>query len=341
MTRVTSKHALEFACRSAACRPPTSGGTGGSSKGGGASGGGSGLSAAQEKALKWAESPTRAGMPHPNVVRSLEARGLIERDPATLKFRQTDKGRAALGGGSSNTGDRFDDEVEYEQAARAKLKADQAATPYIVNAWESPHFKTRTAEEVGAMSEADAIKLIQDNDATGRRILEKGVQIRDTQAVGVRANLNVKKTTGITVQTMHKGSSEQLRNGTGMFGGEAIGYGAAPILKNANFSVNQNARAAIASGEKNKFPMASVDGNFQSPTTPNGQRDQQSKFNGVEITFNPMKTHLFVDPDGRAVKGATDVTVVGSKVYARGRIEYYTPQNMPKPARNIPSEAHP
>lgn len=249
-------------------------------------------------------------------------------------------GGTPSGGGGSSSGDRFDDEVEYEQELRRKRKAEEAATPHIVNAWESPHFKVRTAAEVGAMSEDEAIKLIVDNDATGRRILDKGVEIRDTQAVGVRANLNVKKTTGITVQTMHQGTSEQLRNGTGLFNGEAIGYGAAPILKNAKFSVNQKARAAIASGEKNKFPMASVDGNFQSPKTPNGQRDQTSKFNGVEITFNPMKNHTFVDPDGRAVRGATDVTVVGSKVYARGRIEYYTPENMPKAERDLPTESH-
>lgn len=36
IVRVTSEAALEFACHSAACRPPTSGGTGGSGGGGGA-----------------------------------------------------------------------------------------------------------------------------------------------------------------------------------------------------------------------------------------------------------------------------------------------------------------
>lgn len=245
------------------------------------------------------------------------------------------------GGGGSPSGDRFDQEVEYEQSLRRKAKEEAAKTPHIIEAHTSPHFKVRTAEEVGAMSQADAIALVRDKDATGRRVLDKNEKIYDDQVVGVRANLNLKKSTGVTVQTMHRGSLDQLKSGTGLFSGEAIGYGAAPMLKDANFSVNQNARAKILLKEANKFPMASVDGKLVNEAKPNGARDAQSKFNGVEIRFNPMSTHLFTDPDGRAVKSATNVTVVGSSVFARGRIEYYTAENMPKPARGLDTTARP
>lgn len=308
MVRVTSDHALEFACRSAACRPPTSGGTGGSTK---VSAGGAG----SPQLAKYIAGDSGVG------VRSLKVK--------------------ARGGSSSVPEDRFDQEVEYEQSLRAKERARLAANPQIMQTNDSPHWKKRTAEEVGAMSEADARKLIVDNDATGRRILDKNLAPKyDGTPVGVRANLNVKKTTGITVQTMHKGTVDQLNKGTGMFGGEAIGYAAAVRLSDVNFSVNQEARAKILTGETNKFPMASVDGKFQSPDTPNGQRAEASKYNGIEVKFNPMKSHPFTDPDGRAVKSATDVTVVGSSVFVRGQIEYYTPENMPKPARDLPTEAH-
>lgn len=195
----------------------------------------------------------------------------------------------------------------------------------------NPH---RTAQDAGAMSETAALELVRAKDATGRRILDKGVEVADGQPVGVRANLNVKKTTGVTVQTMHKGTQAQLDKGTGMFGGEAIGYGAAVTLRNVRFSVNQEARAKIYTKEENKFPMASVDGNYVA--NPGSDR-----FHGIEVTFNPMKQHLFVDSRGRPVKAAEEVTVVGSKVYVRGRVTFYGPDDMPPPARDLPTDAVP
>ena len=183
------------------------------------------------------------------------------------------------------------------------------------------------------MSEADALNLVRTNDATGRRILDKGKVIAEGQPVGVRANLNVKKTTGITVQTLHAGTQAQLNKGTGMFAGEAIGYGAVVTLKNVNFSVNQTARHAIATGAANKFPMASVDGNYVHGTPANA-------FNGIEVRFNPMRGHLYTDPSGRAVKSASEATVVGSQVFVRGKVEYYGHDNIPKAVGDVPSDSH-
>lgn len=245
------------------------------------------------------------------------------------------------GGGGSLTP--LEDERDAaEQESRAKMRAASAGGTKV-RADQHPDFKRkRTAEEVGAMGQDEAIKLIRDNDATGRRILDKGVEVQDGQPVGVRANLNVKKTTGVTVQTVHAGTEAQLAKGTGMFSGEAIGYGASVTLRDVNFSVNQEARAKILSKETNKFPMASVDGRYMSPDKVAAKAKYNlSEFEGVEVRFNPMNSHLFTDPQGRAVKSASEATVVGSQVFVRGTITYYGADDMPKPARGLPTTAHP
>lgn len=200
-----------------------------------------------------------------------------------------------------------------------------------VSAASSPHYQERGAGQVPHMSEHDAIALVRKNDATGRRILDKDVHIPEGAVVGVRANLNVKKSTGQTVQTIHDGDPKQLVKGTGMFGGEAIGYRAVATLRDVNFSVNQVARHKIATGQSNKFPMASVDGRMHNVTP---------SFDGVEIRFNPMRSHLFTDPAGRAIKHADEVTVVGNQVFARGNLTYYMPHDLPKPVGGVASDAH-
>jgi len=213
--------------------------------------------------------------------------------------------------------------------------ADRQGKPNTYLSLSSPHYQHRTAEQVKAMPEADARALVLSKDATGRRVLAKGHEIADGQIVGVRANLNLKKSTGITIQTIHHGTEEQLKNGTGMFGGEAIGYQGAVTLRQVNFSVNQGARAAIAEGRQNKFPMASVDGRYIKSPHP-----VENRFDGIEVSFNPMKHHTFVDPDGRAVKSASEATVVGSKVYVRGNITYYGEHDLPKNQSTVASESH-
>lgn len=200
------------------------------------------------------------------------------------------------------------------------LPSGGGAKPNTINASSSPHYQKRTDQR--PLSEDDARQLIIDNDATGRRILEKGVEVPVGKVIGVRANLNVKKTTGITVQTIHDGTDQQLARRTGLFGGEAIGYGAAVALTNVNFSVNQQARHKIATGQSNKFPMASVDGRKA--------KVGSDGFDGIEVRFNPMKQHLFVDPSGRPIKSAEFATVSGSSVFVRGKITYWDKESAPK-----------
>lgn len=216
--------------------------------------------------------------------------------------------------------------IKYRAKQAGLMMSPARAT---VNAEDSPHYKRRSAEEAKAMPQEAALALVRAKDATGRRILDKGLAVADGQVIGVRANLNVKKSTGVTVQTLHAGTEAQLNRGTGLYTGEAIGYGAAVTVRDARLSVNQEARAKILLKEENKFPMASVDGRYKAGP-PN--------FDGVELRFNPAKQHLFVDPDGRPVKSVDEATVVGSSVFARGKITYYTQADMPKPARDLPTE---
>jgi len=206
-------------------------------------------------------------------------------------------------------------------------------TGQTVSAASSRHFQRRSESDVNPMPEAAATALVRAKDGTGRRILDKNITVPEGKVVGVRANLNVKKSTGITVQTMHDGTEAQLRKGTGLFGGEAIGYGAVVQLNDVQFSVNQQAREKIATGQSNKFPMASVDGHTTATTA--------DRFDGVELRFNPAREHLFVDPDGRPVRSVSEATVTGSRVFARGDITYWGPDDMPKPAGDHPTAARP
>lgn len=52
-----------------------------------------------------------------------------------------------------------------------------------------------------------------------------------------------------------------------------------------------------------------------------------------------MKQHVFVYPEGRAVKSASEVTVVGGSVFVRGNITYYTDKDLPKNKSTVPSDA--
>lgn len=145
-----------------------------------------------------------------------------------------------------------------------------------------------------------------ETDATSRRIIGKGVDISEGQKVGVRLNLNVMKNTGVPVQTMHDKSAS----------GEALKYAPAVTVKNATLFVSQNARNKIVTFQENKFPMASVNGEFVSSGI-------DLDYSGVKAVFNPFRHNVFVDMAGRPIKSAEEATVIGGTVYLRGNIEYY------------------
>ena len=166
-------------------------------------------------------------------------------------------------------------------------------------------------------------------DKTAQKIIAKNVKVNTGDKVGVRLNLNVLKTTGVPVQTVHRGgASDSYKKADGVVGffkGEAIKYDAAVTLKDAYFNTHQKSIYEVKNGIKNKFPLASVDGLYQ-------DIDLESQdLTGAEIRFNPMNTQLFETLDGKPVKYAEEATMVGNRVFARGKIEFYNEDNKPKP----------
>jgi hypothetical protein len=181
-------------------------------------------------------------------------------------------------------------------------------------------------------SDAAIDKALQ-SDAVARRILAKQQFPAAGDQVGVRLNINVMKSTGVAVHSIHRATSKDGHTkGRGFYRGGVISYLPAVTLKDAFFNIHQGGREGIASGTTAKHPMASVDGTFQI-------EEGDFCFDGVEISFNPKITHLFVDADGYAVQYAEEVTILGNRAYARGRMRYFTKATVPARAGDAPSIA--
>ena len=205
------------------------------------------------------------------------------------------------------TDSNVDEMAEAKASSKLKLPFNK-----VESAEDSPLYRRRSADEALKIKPDLKIssRVVNDalgTDATSRRIASKNSQIAEGQKVGVRLNLNVMKKTGIPVQTMHDKSAS----------GEALKYAAVVTVKNPTLNVNQNARREILTFQENKFPMASVDGEFLT------DKISEANFNGVKAFFNPFKHNVFVDAQGRPIKSAEEATVVGNTVYLRGNIEYY------------------
>lgn len=169
-------------------------------------------------------------------------------------------------------------------------------------------------------------------DAVARRILAKGLSVQVGECVGVRLNINVMKSTGVAVHSIHRATSKEgHRNGRGFYRGEVISYLPVVMLRDAFFNVHQAGREGIASGVMSKHPMASVDGTFV-------EQEQPINFDGISIGFNPKTSHLFIDEEGFAVQFAAEVTIMGHRAYARG-VRYYQVANAPLKVGSAPSIA--
>jgi hypothetical protein len=116
-----------------------------------------------------------------------------------------------------------------------------------------------------------------------------------------------------------------------LYRGEVISYLPVVRLEHAWFNVHQKARQDIASGAASKSHMASIDGTLVLSEEP-------CSFNGVEVSFQPKRVHLFVDAANQAIQYAEHVTIMGHRAYARGRIRYFESRNAPQPAGNAHSE---
>ena len=200
---------------------------------------------------------------------------------------------------------------------------------FYFDAKASPLYQKRTAEQAKAVSPQRADVAIR-STAVGQRILDKNVQLKEGQYVGVRQDLNILRSTGVSVLAVHEGNESNHVKGAGFSSGTVIKYVGTATLRNVYFKINQRAREKIASGETTKTPMGSADGQWVNTNNPN--------FDGVEFRFNPKREHLFRDIYGRVLKYADEITASGVSVFARGNIEYYGEEDIPARAGNAPTE---
>jgi len=61
-------------------------------------------------------------------------------------------------------------------------------------------------------------------------------------------------------------------------------------------------------------------------------------FDGIEVSFNPKRVHLFVDAENFAVQYAEHATVLGHRAYVRGLVRYFTQSNAPRQEGDSPSD---
>ena len=207
--------------------------------------------------------------------------------------------------------EKADEDIVLENAELAGFKA----TDRIVNANDHPLYRQRGVSALEFKSKNGNIAQLSDGivkealdaDKVSKRILAENNKIEIGDKVGIRLNLNVKNNTGVPVQTVHdKGA-----------GGKALAYAGAVVVKNAELYVNPNARKKIALFQENKFPMASVNGEFVTSTI------SETSLDGVKAVFNPFNNSTFVDVSGRPIKSAEEATIVGNNAFLRGKIEYY------------------
>ena len=169
-------------------------------------------------------------------------------------------------------------------------------------------------------------------DKVCARVMAKQLRPAAGDLVGVRLNLNIFKSRRVPVQTLHKGNgSGKHRQNAGFFNGSVLWYQKIVVLRDAFFNVSQIGREKIASGSESKFPIASVDGVLV--------EDDAPSFEGIEVRFNPIATHLFVASDNRAVRWAEEVTIYGHRVHCRGAVLYHTEMTAPPKAGPSPSIA--
>ena len=162
------------------------------------------------------------------------------------------------------------------------------------------------------------------SDAVALRVMSRNTTPKKGDRVGIRLNLNILKSTGETIQTIHAGRlDDRHEKNRGFFGGKVLAYARAVTLDNAYFNVNQQGRELVKDCKNPKFPIASVDGDLQAIET------KTANCSGIEVSFNPKNVHLFTDFEGRSIRYAEEVTILGHRCYARGKILYHTIETAP------------
>ena len=244
----------------------------------------------------------------PNLILSLKAKG-FETPSKLEKFYEKfgfekDKGRATM------------TRKPVSKGVRAKSQID-------INAEDSPLYKKRSKEDVPFISNERVEKAILNNEVPSDQVkrYKNAKPLEEGQVIGARLNLNGTRDAGFEIMSIHTGYRA---------GGKVLTYRGNVTLKNVQFNVSQGAREAIVTGKREKEPMAVAAGEY---TT------KEANFDGVEVKFNPKKLHLFVDENGRAIKSAEEVTIMGHRAYARGVITYFEENEDPREAKyTAPSE---
>jgi hypothetical protein len=201
-----------------------------------------------------------------------------------------------------------DPNSEYLTPAEPKFSKDR-----LVEAEKSPLYRVRAVENFNLPTDQEVNDALMDHGQS-RKVIEKGLAINPGDLVGVRLNLNVLDSSGLTIQSMHPKSYTS---------GSVLGYELHPTIKDVTFAISQSGRDRIATGLSTKHRMASADGALVRTDAPN--------FDGVALRFNPKREHVFTDENGYPVKFVEEATVYGFRVYARGRIEYHSKATVPKP----------
>jgi hypothetical protein len=139
-----------------------------------------------------------------------------------------------------------------------------------------------------------------------KRVKGKGKEPSPGQKVGVRFNLNIYDYGRRNVLSVHEKN----------YNGEVIDIVKSSTVSDVKFSASKSGASKIKEGLSNKFPIASVDGNFVS-----SDADKTLTESGQRVFFNPRVADFFYDKDGREVLSASKATLDGSKVFADG-LEY-------------------
>lgn len=171
------------------------------------------------------------------------------------------------------------------------------------------------------MQDDDVIAAALQSDKAAAKVLAKAINPQAGDLVGIRLSLNILKSKGVLVQTIHAGSrGAGYKSNKGFYNREVQTYQKVVTLREAYFNVSQDGRKKIIT-TSSKYPMASIDGILCDVP--------EADFSGIEIGFNPHRVHLFADRNNHPIRFAEEVTIYGHRAYARGYVEYYTEANAP------------
>ena len=174
--------------------------------------------------------------------------------------------------------------------------------------------------------------------------LFKNRELPEGQMVTVRPNLNgfvelEDGSIGMT-QTVHPARTY----------GTALGYDSVVAITNSELLVSPQKRSDIYKGvtrtgaKQDKVPMAGGYGavskiSIQEITNIINNSDDILSFNPGKESAGINGVHLFVNKDGYAVKSIKGTAVhFGGKVFVKGKVNFWTKEDAPKPLDNIPTD---